>query len=335
MARDIFFGAPLSGVYAAKPLTLVDVGARGGLQPNWKAAREHLRVIGFEPDPQEYARLSHAGDATGRTLYIDSAAHRERAELTLNVGRNAGTSSLLEPNLAYLSRFPEAERFDVVRRVSVKVDALDELLAARGIDGVDFLKIDTQGAELAILEGARRTLTSAFGVELEVNFAPLYVDQPSFGALDALLRDSGLQLMDLRPAYWKRALGARYGGPKGQLVFGDALYLKTEEALQERLARLADPDEQRGVLLHALSISLLYGYADYALQLLHPNRGLLDPAHAVHVERELKADVRWSTRLPHFRGRGWLSHFFYRIHRLLYPTHGGWASGGRHLGNVD
>jgi FkbM family methyltransferase len=333
---DIFFGAALRESYASSPLTLVDVGARGGLQPNWKAAAEHLRVIGFEPDPDEYTRLIGAARAGGSTVYVDSALHRAPAELTLNVARNAGTSSLLPPNLSYLARFPEADRFEVVRRVPVRVDALDNVLSARGLDGADFLKIDTQGAELAILEGARRTLAQeAFGVELEVNFAPLYVGQPAFGELDALLNASGFQLMDLRPAYWKRAHGSRYGGPKGQLVFGDALYFKTEEAFQRQLDSIGSKEDRRTVLLHALSISLLYGYVDYAIELFQPNRGLFDEALAAHIDRQLRADVRLSTRLPHFRGRGWLSHLFFRIHRLLFPTHGGWASGGRHLGNVE
>jgi hypothetical protein len=39
--------------------------------------------------------------------------------------------------------------------------------------------------------------------------------------------------------------------------------------------------------------------------------------------------------VPHFRGRGLLSHVFYRLHRMLFPTYGGWASGGRNLGNID
>ena len=30
---------------------------------DWRAAREHLRVVGFEPDPVEYARLKAAAEA--------------------------------------------------------------------------------------------------------------------------------------------------------------------------------------------------------------------------------------------------------------------------------
>jgi FkbM family methyltransferase len=332
---DIFLGPSLREYYAAHPLTLIDIGARGGLQPNWKPARPHLRVIGFEPDPEEYARLVRTNDPR-KTLYINTALHRELAELTLNSGRDGGTSSLLKPNWDYLNRFPDPGRYEVVQRVAVKVDALDRVLPSHDVRDPDFIKIDTQGAELAILEGGRTTLAEkVFGIELEVLFGPLYIGQPRFGQLDDLLGELGFQLMDLRPSYWKRASGARYGGPKGQLAFADALYFKTEQRFQRVLDAIADLTQRRAKLLRALSVSLLYGYVDYAIELFRPNRDLFESSVAAEISHQLQSDVRFSTRLPHFRGRGFLSHLFYRLHRLFFPTLGGWASGGRHLGNLD
>ncbi len=332
---DIFLGPLLRDHYTAHPLTLIDIGARGGLQPNWKQARPHLRVIGFEPDPEEYARLARTNDPR-KTLYINTALHREPAELTLNIGRDGGTSSLLEPNWDYLNRFPDFERFQVMRRVAVKVNALDRVLPANDVREADFIKIDTQGAEFAILEGGRATLAKqVFGVELEVQFGAIYVEQARFGQLDDLLSELGFQLMDLRPAYWKRVGGARFGGPKGQLAFADALYFKTEQRFQQELDEIADLPQRQAKLLRAMSISLLYGYVDYAIELFQPNRELFEPPVAAEISQQLQSDVRLSTRLPHFRGRGFLSHLFYRLHRLFFPTRDGWASGGRHLGNLD
>jgi FkbM family methyltransferase len=342
---DIYFGTRAQPHFERSPLTLIDIGARGGLQPNWKRAQGHLRLVGFEPDPAEYARLAAAADPR-RAVYINAAVGREAAELTLNVGREGGTSSLLEPNLAFLRRFPRPERYEVVKRVPIATDRLDVLLPRNGVDDPDFIKIDTQGAELPILEGARETLAhSIVGVEVEVLFAPLYHGQSAFGDVDALLRGLGFQLFDMRHSYWKRAAGSRYGGPKGQLVFGDALYLKTEEGLAEQLGALGrrstpkNADEtlaaQRSKLLRALSVCLLYGYVDYAIEILQAQRSILEPELASEVDASLRSEIDISSRLPGFRGRGWLSHLFYRMHRALFPTFEGWASGGRHIGNVD
>ena len=328
---NIFFDEGVKALYA-HPLTLVDVGARGGLQPNWRAARAHLQLVGFEPDADEHARLAQR-KTDGRTTYIQAAVAGATGEAVLNVGRDGGTSSLLEPNMTFLRRFPRAERFETVRQVAVKVDTLDRLLPAHGIDDPDFLKLDTQGAELAILSGAPETLDRIFGVEAEIQLGPLYVGQPSVGEIDEFLRSRGFQLFDLRPTYWKRQRGADYGGPKGQLVFADGLYLKTEEAFAEQLGRTAS-ESRASKLARALSICALYGYLDYAMELLQAHRTVLGE-HAALIERALTSSIPFSARLPHFRGRGWLSHAFYRMHRALFPTLDRWASGGRHLGNID
>lgn len=335
MTMDIFFGAEARAYYEKSPLTLVDIGARGGLQPNWHAARRHLKMVGFEPDPAEYQRLA-VKDPSGNTLYINAALGRAPGRLLLNVGRLGGTSSLSTPNMDFLCRFPQPERYEVVKQVSIEADALDNVLPRHGVNDPDFIKIDTQGAELAILEGARDTVNRAiFGLEIEVLLAPLYREQPTFGEIDSLLRGLGFQLFDLRPSYWKRAAGARYGGPKGQLAFADVLYFRREDDVQRQLQAIDGAAARASKLMRMLAVSLLYGYVDYAIELFEPNRDLLEPRLAAEVDAALRSDIPVSARLPHFRGRGWLSHQFYRLHRAFFPTVGGWASGGRHIGNVE
>lgn len=332
---DIYFGAQAEAYYERRPLTLIDIGARGGLQPNWRKARRHLRLVGFEPDPTEYGELA-AGADPRRTVYINAALGRAPGRLVLNVGRLGGTSSLLAPNMDFLRRFPQPERYEIVRQVPIEAETLDTVLPRHGVDDPDFIKIDTQGAERAILEGGRDTVSrSIFGLEIEVLFAPIYHEQPTFGEIDGFLRGVGFQLFDLRPSYWKRAAGARYGGPKGQLAFADVLYFRREEDFQRRLEDIGDEADRRSKLMRALSICLLYGYVDYAIELFEPNRDVLEPDLAAAVDAALRSEVPISARLPHFRGKGWLSHLFYRLHRALYPTVDGWGSGGRHVGNVD
>jgi FkbM family methyltransferase len=331
---DIYFDSLLDDYYYWWPVTLIDIGARGGLQPNWRPARRHLRLVGFEPDAGEHARLTASGDCA-RTVYINAAVAEHPGVVVLNIARDGGTSSLLAPNMEFLRRFPKAERFETVRQLSVCADTLDNLLDSHDIQDPDFVKLDTQGSEFGILSGAGATLGQAFGVEVEIQLGALYLGQPSIGDIDGVLTSRGFQLFDLRPSYWKRAAGAHYGGPKGQLVFADALYLKTEEAFQQQLDAIDDADARAAKLLRAIAVCVLYGYLDYALELFEPNRGLLEAPLASHVSRRLRSTVPLSARIPHFRGRGWLSHAFYRLHRTFVPSVDRWATGGRHLGNID
>jgi hypothetical protein len=99
------------------------------------------------------------------------------------------TSSLYEPNTRLLAYFQHLEEpCRVVERREVNTVALDEVEQARD---ADYLKLDVQGAEADVLRGASRVLAEAVVVHTEVEFVPLYRDQPLFGDIDALLRAHG------------------------------------------------------------------------------------------------------------------------------------------------
>ena len=67
-----------------------------------------------------------------------------------------------------------------------RLDDLSEIAA------LDFLKIDVQGSELSVFNGARRHLERAVAVHTEVCFLPLYKNQPLFGDIDVDLRRRGM-----------------------------------------------------------------------------------------------------------------------------------------------
>jgi FkbM family methyltransferase len=220
---DIFIDARFDAEYAQHPLSLVDVGARGGLKKNWSSARRHLRVLGFEPDRREYDRLvESARTADTPSEYFNVALHNQRGSVPLHVARDRGLSSIFEPDRAFLDTFPEASRFDMEDVQQVDVDTLDNQLRARKIDDIDFIKADTQGSELFVLQGAREALAGpGIGVEVEVEFTPIYKGQPLFAEVDTFMRGLGYLLFDLKPCYWKRAAGWKAGGSYGQIIWAD------------------------------------------------------------------------------------------------------------------
>jgi FkbM family methyltransferase len=332
---NVFIDPLFESRYEAHPLVLVDVGARGGLKKNWAAAASHLRVIGFEPDSREYASLTDPARPVDPSRVFFNVALADRPGTTiLHVARDAGLSSVFEPNRPFLDAFPEPERFDVVKTVNVEVDGLDNVLRTKQISDVDFIKVDTQGSELLVLRGAATTLAApTFGVEVEVEFAPVYKGQPLFADLDPFLRDLGFQLFDLRPVYWKRAVGRLAGGPRGQLAWADALYLKTVAAWQDALAALP-PELRVGKLLRSLSVCELYGYRDYALELARSSGDILTLEERDLVERRLRDDevvhrgaVLW--------GRRRLADGLRRLWRICTPRDGSWSVSRSEIGNLD
>jgi FkbM family methyltransferase len=336
-APNLFLGAAFERYYRARPLTLVDVGARHGIQERWKAAQRHLRVIAFECDEAEHARLLSSIPRGANVLCLSTALHNMRGEADFYLARSPGLSSFLEPNWELLQHFPDAERFQTERIVRLKTDRLDAQLEVNGIVDVDFVKLDTQGTELVILEGAQRILSAeVLGLEVEVEFVPLYREQPLFADVDTMLRGHGFDLFDLRPTYWKRALGADSGGPQGQLMFGDALYLRRASAFGGLLdsPHLNAGDLRGSKLFRFLTICLLYGYADYALALANEahRRDVLERQAFDQIRSVLQGWRVKGDRLPSFRGRGRLALAARSLYRVL-RVRNGWSTGREALGN--
>ena len=331
---NIFMDEAFEAIYQHDPLVLVDVGARGGLKSNWLPARRHLRVVGFEPDPKEFERLRQRPDVKdGSTVLVDSAVHNRKGPARFHLAQDRGLSSIFEPAHEFLAAFPEAGRFETVAVQDVSADTLDDLLPARNIHAVDFLKADTQGSELFVLQGAARLLGSSIvGVEVEVEFTPIYRDQPLFADVDAYLRGLGFHLFDLRPVYWKRAAGRNVGGPRGQIVWADALYLKTAPALRAAIVALA-PQARKAKVLKAISIALLYGYFDYAIELAATAGDALSADERDRVERQVRSGGA-AAGLPEFPGQRTLAAALRRLWQAVVPRDDeAWSVSRAELGN--
>jgi FkbM family methyltransferase len=137
-------------------MTVVDIGAHHGLYTLLasKCVGRRGQVLAFEPSPREGRRLQkHLRLNRRRNVEVDARAVADNAgEAELHVVDNYRDwgNSLRPPSL------PEA-----VHSVRVKTCRLDDALAEKGIRSVDFIKLDTEGAELAVLEGAQRLLRRA------------------------------------------------------------------------------------------------------------------------------------------------------------------------------
>lgn len=333
---DIFIDARFEAEYARNPLVLVDVGARGGLKRNWSAATRHLRVLGFEPDRHEYLRLvEKARTSAAPAQYFNVALHNERGTVSLHLARNRGLSSIFEPDRAFLDAFPEADRFDIDDVQQVEVDTLDNQLRESGIADIDFIKADTQGSELFVLQGAAQALAAAgVGVEVEVEFTPIYKGQPTFADVDTFMRGLGYLLFDLKPCYWKRAAGWQAGGSYGQMVWADALYLKSIPALQATVSELP-ADLRKGKILRAISIALLYGYVDYALAIGAAALDVLSAEERSTIEHQLRKAGEDHGPLPLFPGRRRVASALRRLWRMCRVPNEGWSVSDAGIGNLD
>ncbi|MDJ0811315.1 MAG: FkbM family methyltransferase [Desulfobacterales bacterium] len=310
------YPADFERAYDDMPITLVDVGASGGMMPMWQPHSQHIKLIGFEPDTRAFEALKQKQNAL--TVYFNTALHRQSGQIPFYLTRKQQNSSSFVPNHELLSRFPNPARFDVVDQIRIDCHGLDEFLRAEKITDVDFIKLDTQGAELPILEGASDILQdSLFGMEIEVQFAPLYKDCPLFPQIDQFVGKLGYDLIDMRLVSWKRNVGAEFGNSKGQIVFADTLYFRKIENFKAMIGK-CDHEMARSKLLRAISVCLIYGFADYALELLDLTAGAFFTRSEIEsLQVHIKQQTSLASRLPQFPGRKFLHNMFHKLSIML------------------
>ena len=205
-------------------IKLIDVGARGGIDARWNPYYEYLDVMGFEPDPDECAALNAKRFPYSIVFLPEALGARNDEKATLYICKSPGCSSLLKPNMNLCASYAYGEAMDVVGKHTVTLNRMDTV--CKNFQP-DVMKVDTQGTELDVLIGAGQLLDNVLAVELEVEFVPQYQDQPLFSDVDAFMRDQGFQLRGIRRTFWREKADHVHSFG-GQLIHGDALYLRPE-----------------------------------------------------------------------------------------------------------
>ena len=235
----------LSSLPEFEEITLIDVGSAGDIEPRWKSVEINLNYIGFEPDERSYKELISKKNSCKKYVIYADALSDVTGEINLNLCRKPHVSSIYPPNKKIIDLFSDPERFDVIKKKTIKTKKLDDF----DIKNADFIKLDTQGSELKVLLGAKKTLENVLGLEIEVEFLPIYLNQPLFSDITELLSKKGFEFIDfINLVRWERD---KFNGT-GQCIFGDALYLKSPEFCKDIIK------DNKKKLSSYLAILLLY-----------------------------------------------------------------------------
>ena len=192
-----------------KNILYCDVGARWGLGEPWNDIKNYLDVIYFEPDREEYENLK--GKMKDGDFGFDCALYSSSQKIDLNLTKARECSSLLEPNFDIIKNYPNEllKMYEIEKKVIVDAKSLDQISVENDNFSMDFMKLDVQGAELEILKGGEKFLSkNIIGMEIEVEFQKLYIDQPLFSDIDNYVTNKlKLELFDLSKHYCKYKTG--------------------------------------------------------------------------------------------------------------------------------
>lgn len=256
------------------PIRCIDVGARGAPEYDLLNLGHAVELYGFEPDKGECERLNNlysigASLPYRKIVFFPVAIGRKSEKRTLFITKHKGASSLLLPIAEIGSQFSRNDYVTIESTCEIATMPLDEFLAANSLSKVAHAKIDVEGAELEVLQSATRLLTTTLlSLRLEVSFLATRIGQPSYGDIEAYLRNYHFVPMDfLELHYWRRLTKTRPGkkakGPipysKGQVAHGDMLFFLSPEQVMQR------PMEH---ILKSALIAMAFGYMDHAYSLI-------------------------------------------------------------------
>ena len=144
-------------------------------------------IFGFEPDKEECEKLNY--ESENNEVYFPYFIGDGTVGTFRKCNQNM-TSSFYEPDTELLKKFQYLEELTKVKvRTEEKTKRLDFF---EEIVDADYLKVDAQGSEVDIFNGAEKLLTdSILVVHTEVCFIPLYKRQPLFAEIDQSLREKG------------------------------------------------------------------------------------------------------------------------------------------------
>jgi FkbM family methyltransferase len=180
---------------------VLDIGANRG---DYGLALRRLgyggRIVSFEPLSEPFQLLStvSARDPLWRCEHM--ALGDASGNLTLHVATNRGASSSFLPMTETMAKV--APQLGYVADETVAVRRLDDLMSDLiGSDDTCFAKIDVQGYESRVLQGARHMLRIAEALEIELSLTALYAGQPLVHEVLGDLHGAGFTPVSLEPAF--------------------------------------------------------------------------------------------------------------------------------------
>jgi FkbM family methyltransferase len=262
------------GALNSLSMTICNVGSRKLGQDSdygsqtWGLFAPNLTIYGFDADPDacETANQDLAQRAVNwQETHLPYALADGVGESTLYVTHNPMCSSLYPPNEALMQHFiglPELA--GLAYTCQVETTTLDSVLPT---EPVDFLQIDVQGADLRVLQGATQLLSrSVLAIQIEVEFSPLYQNQPLFAEVDQFLRQRGFMLFDLVSVGRMQRSPLCSTSRPGQVLWADAIYFRDPLQVDDATnpAFYTHPD----ALLKLACIADILEFTDYATELL-------------------------------------------------------------------
>ena len=180
--------------------TVFDVGANIGQYAEYlRELGYEKRIISFEPLKSAFEELKKVSKKDDQWMVCNYALGDEETTSTINVSENSFSSSILEMLPSHLESAPDSK---FIAQEVIEIKKLDNIFDSmcKDPEGV-MLKIDTQGFEKNVLDGAASSLNKICLIQMEMSLVPLYDKEMIYTDMIKYMDEIGFQLISLEDGF--------------------------------------------------------------------------------------------------------------------------------------
>lgn len=180
---------------------VLDVGARHGEYARWLRNLNYTgRIVSFEPVAANLLTLNAAAKNDPNWRVEPYALGTQTSRASINVTEHTVFSSFRVPNQTAVDKFGFATTVNAAEEVEVRTlaDVLDTVTTGLSKPRI-YLKMDTQGWDLEVLQGAGSRINDVQALQSETSFQAIYEGMPSFNESWQFIQQAGFVMSGLFP----------------------------------------------------------------------------------------------------------------------------------------
>ena len=203
-----------------KKLTIFDIGAyQGDIALFYNSLFPGSNIFCFEPFTDSFSKLKENTSLFENIITINKGMGEYEGNSQFQSNRFAQTNSILATNKKGNEIWEEG-LLDTIETLEIGLTTIDSFVQLHSIDKINILKMDVQGAEYMVLNGAKNSLEQGIVdiIYTEIITLPTYEGQLQFDETIGLIKSFGFELFNL----YNHSLT-----DAGQLRQVDAIFVKS------------------------------------------------------------------------------------------------------------
>ena len=158
------------------------------------------KIISFEPlsDAREILLNISKNDPQWQ-IALQTAIGEENGEIEIQIAGNSQSSSVLDMLDTHVRAAPDSK---YIGKEKVALRTLDSIAPDyMDSNSIAFIKIDTQGYETQVMNGAKKLMSQIVGLQVEISLVPLYKGQCLFDEMLKKLKNDGFELWSISTVF--------------------------------------------------------------------------------------------------------------------------------------